>query len=156
MGSLLGAEPSRPFLTTTPALPYPALLTPLFSFRMKKAGIDLPMRQFQGTLDPYKCLRPFLVAPLAAASLPFSLQNPRIQSQLSLPCCGHLMVYFSPWACKWSDLGLRAGILLRDNTGWAAGGLLASRDVPSSAPAAGVAGSPSPLPRISLQRPTGG
>lgn len=63
MGSLLGAEPSRPFLTTTPALPYPALLTPLFSFRMKKAGIDLPMRQFQGTLDPYKCLRPFLVAP---------------------------------------------------------------------------------------------
>lgn len=77
---------------------------------MKKAGIDLPVRQFQGTLDPVKCLRPFLVAPLAAASLLCFLQNPQIQSQLSLPHCGHLMVYFSSRACKWSNFGLRAGI----------------------------------------------
>lgn len=54
-GSLLEAGPFRPCLITTPALPYPILFT-LFSFRMKKAGIDLPLRQFQGTLDPLKCL----------------------------------------------------------------------------------------------------
>lgn len=46
---------------------------------MKKAGIDLPLRQFQGTLDLLKCLSPSLVTPLAAAFLFFFLtetQNP--------------------------------------------------------------------------------
>lgn len=88
MGSFWGAGPSRLSLTTTPALPYPILLTALFSFRMKKAGIDLPQRQFPGTLDPLKCLRPSLVALPAAASLPSSVQKPGIQSPLSPACCG--------------------------------------------------------------------
>lgn len=69
----MGAGPSRPFFTTTQALPCRMLLTLLFSFRMKKAGIDLPLRQFQGTLDPLKCLRPSLVTPEAAV---FSYKNP--------------------------------------------------------------------------------
>lgn len=71
-GSLSGAGPSRPVLNHHPALPYPVLFTLLLSFRMKKAGLDLPLRQFQGTLDLLKCLRPFLVLPPLpqSASLP--------------------------------------------------------------------------------------
>lgn len=99
MGSFLGAGPSRPFHTSTPALPYPILLMPLFSFRMKKAGIDLPERQFQGTLDPLECLRPSLLALLATASLPSFVQKTRIESQRRPACCGRLMVYFPLWAC---------------------------------------------------------
>ena len=70
--SLSGAGPSRPVLNHHLALPYPVLLTLLLSFRMKKAGLDLPLRQFQGTLDLLKCLRPFLVLPPLpqSASLP--------------------------------------------------------------------------------------
>lgn len=101
MGSFWGAGPSRLSLTTTPALPYPILLTALFSFRMKKAGIDLPQRQFPGTLDPLKCLRPSLVALPAAAPFPLPYKNPGYSLHSVLLAVAADGVYFSLWASLW-------------------------------------------------------
>lgn len=53
---------------------------------MKKAGIDLPLREFQGTLDPLKCLRPSLVTPPPPAPrqlLSFSLSYKNPESSLN-------------------------------------------------------------------------
>lgn len=91
------------------------LLTLLFSFRMKKAGIDLPLRQFQGILDPLKCLRPSLVVPLASASLPFYLNLEFGLNAVWLAVgttLSSLIAYFSLWDRKSSSLALRAGISL--------------------------------------------
>lgn len=91
-GSIWGLGLPGPLLTTTPALPYPILLTLLFSFRMKKAGIDLPLRQFQGTLALLKCSRALLVVPPSICFPSLYLQKSGTQSQLGLASCGH-----SPW-----------------------------------------------------------
>lgn len=92
-GPIRGLGLPRPLLTTSPALPYPILLTLLFSFRMKKAGTDLLLRQFQGTLDLLKGLRPSLVALLASASLLF---YKNLESSLDSVW---LAVGHSPWFC---------------------------------------------------------
>lgn len=139
-GSHLGIGASRPHLTSTPALPNPTLLILLFSFRMKKAGIDLPLRQFQGTLDTLKCLRSSPVALLDLLPFPLTSRNP--ESSLNSvwlavdTALSSLRVYLlcPLWDCKLSNRGLRAGISLwQCGLGWAGlweAGLLAVTCLP--------------------------
>lgn len=65
---------ARGLLTICP-LPSPVLFTLLFSFRMKKAGIDLPLRQFPGTLDLSSVWDPLVAPFISSLSLPDPAQS---------------------------------------------------------------------------------
>lgn len=93
-GSLSRAGPSRPVLNHHPALPYPVLLTLLLSFRMKKAGLDLPLRQFQGTFRPPQVFETLSGAPTPPPICFPSLYLKNLESSLLPASCGH-----RPWFC---------------------------------------------------------